>query len=210
MSETPRSSIAIMTNSDRSRFDIPALRALAGEKVFARGAEYHRDGLVEIIALEPGRVLAQVSGNEDYRTVVTGRGTRLGGECSCPGFEDWGLCKHMVAAALTANAAGADGETDGVGALSRIRDHLKTKSVDELVAMIVELAEHDLVLFRKLEIAAAALHEDDKKLEARLRKAIDRATRTRDFIDYHAAAGWAAEVDAALLRTGPSGASSKR
>jgi SWIM zinc finger len=184
--------------NDKTRFDIGALRALAGEKVFARGAEYYRDGLVEILALEPGRVLAQVSGNEDYRTVVTGRGTQIGGECSCPAIEDWGFCKHIVAVALAANAMGGDVEEEGVGALSRIRDHLKTKSVDELVAMIMDLAEQDLDLPRKLEMAAAALHEDDKKLEARLRKAIDGATRTRGFVDYRAAAGWAAEVDAAL------------
>ena len=184
--------------SDDARFDIGALRALAGEKVFARGEEYHRDGLVEILALEPGRVLAQVSGTEDYRTVVTGRGTEIGGECSCPAIEDWGFCKHLVAAALAANAAAGDAETDGVDALSRIRDHLRKKSVDELVAIIADLAEQDLVLFRRLEMAAAALHEDDKKLETRLRKAIDGATRTRDFVDYRAAAGWAAEVDAAL------------
>ena len=187
-----------MKTSDRSRFEIGALRALAGDKVFARGAEYHRDGLVQIIALEPGRVLAQVAGNEDYRTVVTGHGTQIGGECSCPAFEDWDLCKHIVAAALAANASAGDPEAEGRGALSRIRNHLKTKSVDALAAMIVDLAERDPMLFRKLEMAAAALEEDDKKLEARLRKAIDSATRIRDFVDYRAAAGWAAEVDAAL------------
>lgn len=184
--------------SDNARFDIGALRALAGEKVFARGTEYHRDGLVEILALEPRRVLAHVSGNEDYRTVVTGRGAQIGGECSCPAFEDWGFCKHIVAAALAANDAGSHGEGEGAGALSRIRGHLKTKSVDELVAIILSLAEQDLVLFRKLEIASAALYEDDKKLAARLKRAIDGATRTREFVDYRAAAGWAAEVDAAL------------
>jgi hypothetical protein len=37
--------------NDYTRFDTGALRALAGEKVFARGAEYHRDGLVKILAL---------------------------------------------------------------------------------------------------------------------------------------------------------------
>ena len=99
----PRSILRVMKTSDHSRFDIGALRALAGEKVFARGAEYHRDRLVEVLALEPGRVLAQVSGNEEYRT---GHGTQIGGECSCPAIEDWGFCKHIVAAALAANAVG--------------------------------------------------------------------------------------------------------
>jgi len=187
-----------MKTSDRSRFEIGALRALAGDKVFARGAEYHRDGLVQILALEPGRVLAQVAGNEVYRTVVTDDGTQIGGECSCPAFEDWDFCKHIVAAALAANASAGDPDAEGHGALSRICNHLKTKNVDALAAMIVDLAERDPMLFRKLEMAAAALEEDDKKLEARLRKAIDSATRIRDFVDYRAAAGWAAEVDAAL------------
>jgi uncharacterized Zn finger protein len=186
-----------MRTNNRPRFDIDALRALAGETVFARGEAYHREGLVEILALERGRVLAQVTGNEDYRTVVTGRGSEIGGECSCPAFEDWGFCKHMVAATLAANAAGGDAAAE-VGALSRIRNHLKTKSLDALVAMILDLAEQDPVLFRKLDMAAAALHDDDKKLAATLRKAIDSATRTSDFVDYRAAAGWAAGVDAAL------------
>ena len=142
--------------------------------------------------------MSQVSGNEGYRTVVTGRGTQIAGECTCPAIEDWGFCKHIVAAALAANAVGGDLEEGGVGALSRVRDHLKRKSVGELVAMIMDLAEQDLALFRKLDMAAAAIHEDDKKLEARLRKAIDGATRTGGFVDYRAAAGWATEVDAAL------------
>ena len=107
--------------NDNTRFDIGALRALAGEKVFARGAEYHRDGLVEVLALEAGRIVAQVSGSEDYRTVVTGRGTQIGGKCSCPPVEDWGFCKHIVAVALAANAVGSDVKGEAVGGLAHSR-----------------------------------------------------------------------------------------
>ena len=97
------------------RFDVAALRKLAGSKVFERGEDYHADGQVEILSLEPERVLAQVAGNEDYRTVLTGRGKKIGGECSCPAFTDWGFCKHMVATALAANET-LDGATAGNGA----------------------------------------------------------------------------------------------
>jgi uncharacterized Zn finger protein len=76
----------------RSRFDLDALRDLAGDKVFVRGQAYHRDGQVEILAIEPGWVLAQVAGTEDYRTKVTGCGEDIAGECSCPAIEDWGFC----------------------------------------------------------------------------------------------------------------------
>ncbi len=183
---------------NRTRFDVDALRDLAGDKVFARGEAYYRDGQVQLLAVEPKRVLAEVAGSEDYRTELTGRGGEIGGACSCPAFEDWGFCKHMVAAALAANAVGEDAEAEGAGALSRIRDYLKEKGVDALVETIMDLAERDLALFRKLDMAAAAARADDQTLAARLRKAIDSATRMRGYVGYREAPSWAAEVDAAL------------
>ena len=153
-------------------------------------------------------MLAEVAGTEDYRTVLAGRGKAIGGECSCPAFGDGGFCKHMVATALAANAAGGDAEAEGIGVLARIRDHLKKKGIDALVEMIVEMAERDPALFRRLDLAAVAVHADDKTLEARLRKAIDTATRTQGYVEYRAAAGWAEGVSSALdavadLASGP-------
>jgi len=182
----------------QSRFDLAALRDLAGDKVFARGQAYHRDGQVEILAIEPGWVLAQVAGTEDYRTKITGRGEDIAGECSCPAFEDWGFCKHMVATALAANAARGDPDADGAGALSRIREHLRAKGVEALVEMIVGLAERDPALFRKLDVAATTTRADATTLTRRLSKAIDSATRTRGFIDYGEIGGWATGVDDVL------------
>jgi len=187
-----------MTAKDRPRFNVEALRTVAGNKVFARGEEYHRDGSVEILAVEPGRVLAEVSGTDDYRTVLKGHGTAIDGECSCPAFEDWGFCKHMVAVALSANERGADDVPENAGALARIRKFLKAKGADALVEMVVDIAERDSALFHRLDVAAATLHADDKTLEARMRRAIDSATRTRGFVSYHEAGGWAAGVDEAL------------
>tara|TARA_R110002073_G_scaffold70409_2_gene173847 strand:- start:65 stop:451 length:387 start_codon:yes stop_codon:yes gene_type:complete len=68
-------------------FDIDTLRALAGDKAFGRGEAYYRHGQVEILAFEPDRVLAQVAGTVDYRTILMGSGTRIDGEPSCPAFE---------------------------------------------------------------------------------------------------------------------------
>lgn len=187
-----------MKSRDRLRFDIAVLQELAGPKIFARGESYYRDGQVVILSIEPGRVVAQVAGSEDYRTELTRRGGNISGACSCPAFEDWGFCKHMVATALAANAAGPDAEAAGAGMLARIRDHLKQKGVETLVDMIMDLAELDAALLHKLELAAVAADPDDRTLEARLRKAIDNATRTRGFIDYREAGGWATAVDEAL------------
>jgi hypothetical protein len=186
-----------MKANSRPSFDIAALRELAGEKVFARGDDYYRRGQVQILALESGRVLAQVAGTEIYRTAVTQHEKRIGGECTCPAFEDWPVCKHMVATALAANAAGKDG-AEGLGALSRIRKHLKKKGAEALVEMIVELAERDPILFRKLDMASTVTQADDRTIEAKLLKAIDAATRTGGFVDYRAVPGWADDVGAAL------------
>ena len=187
-----------MKVKNKSRFDVEALRDLAGEKVFARGEAYCRGGQVEILAFESARVVAQVVGSEDYRTVLTGRGKQIGGECSCPAFEDRGFCKHMVAVALAANAAGGEEKPDGAGTLGRIRQHLKSKGIDALVEMIVELAERDAKIYRKLDLAAATSQADDPTLEASLRKAIDTATRTGGFVEYGEVGDWAAGVDGVL------------
>lgn len=185
-----------MKAKSQTRFDIDALREIAGATIFARGESYHRTGQVQILAINLNRVLAQVAGTEDYRTELFGDGEDIDGNCSCPAFEDRGFCKHMVATALAANDFRAD-EAEG-GALVRIRDHLKQKGVDALVDMIIGLVEQDPALFRKLDSAASVPNEDDKTLGKRLRKAIENATRTRQFVDYRAAPRWAANVDSIL------------
>jgi tetratricopeptide (TPR) repeat protein len=180
-----------------SRFDIGTLRELAGDKIFARGEEYFCGGLVEILSIEGDSVLARVAGSEDYRTQLTGRGEDIDGHCSCPAYVDWGFCKHMVATGLAANAASQE-ESQGGGVLPRIREHLKTKSVDDLANLILGLAERDTQLLRKLELAAATTQDDDGTLGPRLRRAIDNATRVNEYIDYPSARDWAAGINEAL------------
>ena len=101
------------------RFDVEALRRLAGA-AFARGEAYHREGRVEILAVEPRRVLARIfMGTEDYRVNLLGKGETIKGECTCPAFDDYGFCKHMVAAGLAANESDSGSEPGGAGALAR-------------------------------------------------------------------------------------------
>jgi tetratricopeptide (TPR) repeat protein len=195
--DEPPKVVIDMKSRGQPRFDLDALRKLAGEKAFARGQVYHRDGHVRILALEAARVLARVEGTEDYRTQLTGRGERIGGACTCPAYDDWGFCKHMVAVALAVNAAG-DGRPEGADVLERIRDHLKTQGVDALAEMILGVAERDGVLFRKLEMAVVAVGADDKTIMARLRKSIDQATSARGGVDYYGAGDWAEEAAEAL------------
>lgn len=177
-------------------FDPATLRKLAGNGAFQRGEEYYRDGAVTLLSVEPSRVLAEVAGTEDYRTELSLQRSRIEGSCSCRAFEDWGFCKHMVAVALAANAASGAGEE--IGLLARIRKHLEGMKPDALVGMIIEQAEQDPVLFRRLELASAAIGADDKTVESRLRRTIDAATRTDNYVPYREVAGWASGIEQAL------------
>jgi uncharacterized Zn finger protein len=180
------------------RFDADALREFAGERVFARGEDYYGSGAVQLLALEPDRVFATVSDTQDYTITLTGGGLKFEGSCSCPAFAERGSCKHIVAAALAVNAAVIDEEPGGFGSLSRIRAYLKAKSTDALAEMILDMAERDTVLFRKLDMAAAAAQESGQALEARLIKSLDAATRTHGFIAWREASGWVAGVEDVL------------
>lgn len=182
----------------RPRFDLAALRTRAGETVFARGVEYHRDDAVAIVAIDKARVVADVAGSEAYRVELTGRGTTIGGSCSCPAFSDRGFCKHMVATALAANAGGDEAEREAEDRLARIREHLGAKTPDQLVAMVMELASRDRDLLQKLDLAAAKAHGDERAIEAQLGKAVDVATRMTDPIGYREASAWADRVEAVL------------
>jgi uncharacterized Zn finger protein len=189
-----------------TRFDLVAIRRRAGAKTFERGKEYFDDDCVEILSLEPKRVVAQVAGTEDYRTVVTADGKEISGECSCPAFGDFGFCKHMVAAALAANAAGDDSEA--ASAVPRVREHLQAKSKDQLVDMVLELAELQPELLRKLNTQTVMSSADDATIERRLKADIEKATRVDYYLDYQRAKRWQTEVDAVLtavadIATGP-------
>jgi|AGTN01.3.fsa_nt_gi Uncharacterized conserved protein len=176
------------------RFDIGALRERAGDKVFARGQAYHRDGQVEILSMDQARVLARVAGNEIYRTELQGKGRSFSGMCSCPAFSDWGFCKHLVATALAAN----QGQAPKDNPFDRIRRHLREQGIDALVEFIVGMAERDHALFQSLDLAAGCHSASDDDLFARFRKAITDATRTRGYVEYGEAADWAAGVEAVL------------
>lgn len=141
---------------DGPRFDVEALREAAGAQAFSRGEAYCRNDQVALLSVAPGRVLAHVAGTEDYRIELTGRGEDIDGTCTCPAFDRDGFCKHMVVVALAVNARGAQGEAAQDDVLARIRQHLEAKPAAALVDIIVELAERDTALLRKLELAAAA------------------------------------------------------
>src|ERR1700687_645967 len=190
----------IETAAGLHRFDVAALRDVAGEKSFARGIAYHEDGHVEIVTLDRARVLARVVGSEVYRCELVGAGKKFSGECSCRAFSDWGFCKHLVATALAANSLGSDALEQASGRFAKIREHLRAKGVEGLVEMVVGLAERDPSLLKELELSTAAAGADDTTLLAQFKKAVTEATRTHGYVEYRKVRGWVQGIESVLDR----------
>jgi uncharacterized Zn finger protein len=191
------------------RFDVATLESLAGSG-FARGETYWREGRVRRLTCTESEVTAVVEGGQAYRVTLTGAGHEISGDCECAAAESLGFCKHMVATALAANAADGDASV-AENPLPRIHTYLQALGVDALVAIILEAAERDEALMRRLDLASASVGADDAILEERLSAALEEAIEPRGYIGYSEARGWAGGVDEALdaveeLLNGPNAA----
>jgi hypothetical protein len=188
------------TAAGSHRFDVAALRDLAGERAFERGIDYHEDGHVEIVTFDRTRVLARVVGSEVYRCELIGTGKKFSGTCSCPAFSDWGFCKHLVATALTANSLGSEALEQTSNRFAKIREYLRARGIEGLVEMVVGLAERDPALLKELELSAVAAVADDKTLLGQFKKAIAEATRTHRDVEYRKMRDWVQGIDRVLDR----------
>lgn len=172
-----------------TRFALDRLRALAGDAAFARGEAYHAQGTVSLLSAAGEQILAVVRGGEDYRVRLRGGGSRISGDCACPAFDRDGWCKHLVAAALAADAAGEEVPDLRAG----IRAHLLGLGAEALADMLLDLAERDPALLRRLDLAASAACAPAAEHEAKLRKALLDGLRPRRYVDYAEAGGWTDE-----------------
>lgn len=181
-------------------FDLAAIRQQVGAKVFDRGEAYFHDDTVALSGIANGKINARVAGTEIYRVALDlgeKRPTRrLAGDCSCPARIDFGLCKHMVATAFAANAAEeADAWPKAEEQPSTtLEAWLAMLTKERLVALVLELAEIDGEIERRLLLKAAVSPIAGSLAPAAA--AISRALRQAGaipggYIDYRAMSGWA-------------------
>lgn len=141
-----------MGAAGRSRYDEARLLKTAGEKVFARGRIYADQGQVVLLSLSASGVLAAAFGTDDYTVWLKRRGPDVSGHCTCPAFDDSGLCKHMVATALLANRAaeGGGGPDDLVG---RLEARIAAMDPRQVSKLLLEAALENWRTLRSLHCA---------------------------------------------------------
>lgn len=69
-------------------------------KVFNRGYEYYKEGMVEYVSIDESNNLIQasVNGSYEYEVEIYQKGDKIYGACTCP--YGGGTCKHVVAVLL--------------------------------------------------------------------------------------------------------------
>ncbi len=133
----------------KTLFDLDALRQETGPKLFARGEAYAQGGYVELIDVDKDSVLAHVEGSEIYIVELTP--SISAGLCTCPAFEDWGVCKHVVATALVYNDLSPTEVRAAHGRMARLRDGLALESQEALIERLMDLARRSPEVLEALE-----------------------------------------------------------
>lgn len=135
----------------RFSFDLDALRDHLPDKLFQRGEGYAEGGRVTVIGEHHGRVVAQIVGESGEYTVEVSEADVTDAVCSCPAFDDWGLCKHMAALALVANALDAEAADAARARLTRLEQALEMEGAEALAARLIVLAKADPEVLEALE-----------------------------------------------------------
>ncbi|WP_372025198.1 SWIM zinc finger family protein [Tistrella mobilis] len=184
------------------RIDIDSLLDEIAPSIVSRGERYHHDSRVTTLDADPHRVLARVEGTEPYITrLFIDRDGHVDGDCSCPAYENYGPCKHMVAVGLTILKTGLQPDPEIVRARARIRTHLKSLDADTLVGIVLDCALTDPELYRRLDLAALPDDESDDDAFTRLAKVIDAAlpdVEEDGWVDADMAEGWTLSIDPIL------------
>ena len=186
-----------------------AIRRAADGKSYKRGEDYFRRGMVYSLLEDGEAVVAKVRGTRNYKVRLWVEDGEVEGECSCPMGDAGVFCKHLVAAGLTHLAGGApempdDGEAKPPRRRKRppkpkvtlddVREHLLQQDPAHLVEIIMRQVEEDDRLRESLLMEVA--RERPEGLDtATFRAAIDTATETGGFVDYHEAYGFTSGIE---------------
>ncbi|MEO8333277.1 MAG: DUF6880 family protein, partial [Gallionella sp.] len=171
------------------------MKKLAGAVYFARGKAYFEDGLVSSVEENEDEITACVQGTYDYEVRFCEEDGELGFECSCPVGQDYDFCKHCVAAGLAVLAQ--DVSKKQRSPTNDIRKYLETLGPEALMGIITDTCKHDKRLREKLLLAARGRGNANTAVKA-WKDALNRATATRGFVDYHEMNSFAAGIQEVL------------
>ena len=160
-----------------------SLRRLAGIRSYGLGEEYSADGLVSGLVQDGDILAAQVHGTQSYRVKLQAVGDRLKYDCSCPFAAEGAFCKHCVAVGLAWLSGAVPGGKTAAVTMDDVRAYLQRQGKEALISLLVEQALEDADLQTRLFLRVAQAAAGGPNLAA-YRRAIDRAAKTGDMVEY--------------------------
>jgi uncharacterized Zn finger protein len=170
----------------------------AGEAAFEKGEEYFRRERVGDLRFDGERLSGVVVGTRRYqvkfRTVTDG----LVATCSCPLGLAGVFCKHCAALGIAFIARSVDGGSATAGTPeAKLRQYLGTLPKERLIEVVLDSASTHQDIQERLELRAALAGAKGPDTSG-VSKALDRALRSRRFIEYREMPEFARRADEAI------------
>ncbi len=176
------------------------LRRLAGERSFDRGEAYFTEGAVRSLRPDESSVKATVQGTHRYRVHLWAEGGDFGYDCNCPIGREGECCKHCVAVGLAFHAANQNDDPDIAGHMGTagkaedLRAYLLGLAKTDLVSLLLDLADDDDRLHRRLTLRAAQASPGTLNLSL-WKGALEEVLGSGDLTDYRDAYSYAEEIE---------------
>lgn len=178
---------------------------MAGARSFERGVWYFNGKHVRSIASEGTGIAGKVEGTHVYRVRLWVERHSLDYSCTCPLGEDGECCKHCVALGLAwLNQEASTGAASAASTTSKskqpsvtmhdVRAYLATQETPALVDLLMQHAEQDESLRRRLLMLAARKTRNGLDV-ATYRQAIEDAVIPDEFVAYDEMHDYARKVD---------------
>jgi uncharacterized Zn finger protein len=182
----------VKSELERALTDV-VVRRLAKDGAYERGYDYYLHGHVTSLQAEPKSIKATVRGDRIYEVTLHSDDGLLDYSCPCgPHF-----CKHCAAAALAWLKGSKPKRKNRKLTLADAAGLLKEAEQADLVALILEWANQDKEVRKRL-LLHAAQRSGPEAGAAALLQGFREAVRTRGFVEYLKARKWARGVGQAI------------
>lgn len=179
------------------------LRDEAGDGAFKRGVGYFKSGAVRLLQVSDNALRGEAEGGASYRLWFKLENGGWRWDCDCPAADGGALCKHLVAAVLTARAEGSAAAQDGAALPKRGRKNaadtagelsafLRAQPSERLADWLLALARDDREVEKRLLLFRAA------SAPGAMQDVLAKVLATSGFMDYRRTLDYAHRVRAAI------------
>jgi len=175
------------------------LQQYAGNRSYAAGIDYAREGTVSGLMVSNDSITAYVQGTETYEVQIEyNQDGDLIAECSCPYGEEGNFCKHCVAVGIAWLDSPNSSAENAAPTREGYREFLEKQDKAYLVTLLLEQIRKDAELQNRLALKIAQSQSTTPDLTS-YRRTIKRTIAVSGYLDYGETHAYARGVDSVTL-----------